>query len=321
MVCSIVIRSFNEERHIGRLIDGILKQVLDKNVEIEIILVDSGSTDATVSIAQHMGAKVLSIHKEDFSFGKALNIGCATAKGDFLIFASAHVYPIFTDWVEKLLIPFTNPDIALVYGGQTGNHLTHFSEQQVFKKWFPKESNIDQKTPFCNNANCAIRKSLWLQQPYDETLTGLEDLDWANKIMQKGFKVAYQAEAIVIHVHEETPTKIKNRYRREAIALKQIMPKVHIGFLNFVFLFLSNSIFDSFHALQHGCFWKEIKNIFIFRFMQFYGTYLGHQQKGKINKELKNRFYYPNLFNQEQGITETTVQMQSKKIEYSEFTK
>jgi rhamnosyltransferase len=321
MIYSIIIRSFNEERHISRLIDGILKQVLDKNVQIEIILVDSGSTDATVSIAQHMGAKVLSINNEDFSFGKALNIGSAAARGDFLIFASAHVYPIFTDWVEKLLLPFKNPDIALVYGGQTGNHLTHFSEFQVFKKWFPTDSNTDQKTPFCNNANCAIRKSLWLQQPYDETLTGLEDLDWANKIMKKDFKVAYQAEAIVVHVHEETPTKIKNRYRREAIALKQIMPKVHIGFLNFVFLFLSNSIFDSFHAFQNGCFWKEVKNIFIFRFMQFYGTYLGHQQKGKINKELKNRFYYPNSFNQEQEIAETTAKAQSKKIEYSEFTK
>lgn len=314
MHISIIIRSFNEERHIGRLIDGILKQELADGIDLEIILVDSGSTDATVSIAKHMGAKVLAIKKEDFSFGKALNIGCAAAKGDFLIFASAHVYPVFTDWINQLITPFSNHQIALVYGGQTGNHFTHFSEQQVFKKWFPKESNQNQQTPFCNNANCAIRKRLWLQQAYDETLTGLEDLDWANKILQKGFTIAYQAGAQIVHVHEESPSKIKNRYRREAIALKHIMPKMHVSFFNFIALFLSNSLSDSFHALQKGCFWSEAKNIFVFRMMQFYGTYLGHQQKGIINKELKNRFYYPNYLSQKKIEIDNT---RSKKIDYS----
>jgi glycosyltransferase involved in cell wall biosynthesis len=303
------------------LIDGIYKQELEANTQLEIILVDSGSTDATVSIAQHMGAKILSIKKEEFSFGKALNLGCFAAKGDFLIFASAHVYPVFADWIQKLITPFTNPAIALVYGGQTGNNLTHFSEQEVFKKWFPKESNLDQKTPFCNNANCAIRKDLWLEQHYDETLTGLEDLDWANKIINKGFKIAYQAEAVIVHVHEESTNQIKNRYRREAIALKNIIPKVHVGLFNFINLFLSNALTDSFHALQKGCFWKEVKNILIFRYMQFYGTYLGHQQKGIINKELKNRFYYPNVLNKAQENTVTINENLSKKIEYSEYEK
>lgn len=321
MLCSIIIRSFNEERHIGRLIDGILKQELNQDVKLEMILVDSGSTDATVSIAQHMGARILSINKEEFSFGKALNLGCAAAMGDFLIFASAHVYPVFTDWLQKLMNPFTNPAIALVYGAQTGNQFTLFSEQEVFKKWFPKESNLDQKTPFCNNANCAIRKNLWLQQPYDENLTGLEDLDWANKIIKKGYKIAYQADAVIVHVHDETPNQIKNRYRREAIALKNIMPIVHVSLFNFINLFLSNTLTDGFHALQKGCFWKELKNIIIFRYMQFYGTYLGHQQKGILNKELKNRFYYPNTLNKESGNTDSIDKNTSKKIAYSEYAK
>ena len=53
IICSIIIRSYNEEKHIGRLIDGINKQ---KNVTgIEIIVVDSGSTDSTTYIAHKMG--------------------------------------------------------------------------------------------------------------------------------------------------------------------------------------------------------------------------------------------------------------------------
>ncbi|MBC8035195.1 MAG: glycosyltransferase, partial [Chitinophagaceae bacterium] len=93
MICSIIIRSHNEERHIGRLLDGIERQELLEGLSLEVIVVDSGSTDSTVSIARHMGAKVLSIAKEEFSFGRALNIGCSQAAGDIFLFASAHVYP------------------------------------------------------------------------------------------------------------------------------------------------------------------------------------------------------------------------------------
>ncbi len=318
LTVSLVIRTYNEERHIGRLLDGIERQELPKGITVEVIVVDSGSTDSTVSIAKHMGANVISIAKEKFSFGRSLNIGCEEAKGDILLFASAHVYPIFTDWIEKMVRHFLyNENVGLVYGRQTGNDLTHFSEQQVFNKWFPEESNNNQSTPFCNNANCAVRKSLWLQQPYDEALTGLEDLDWAHKIMAKGYSIVYDADAAIVHVHEESPQKIKNRYRREAIALKHIIPKVHVGFWDFIRLFVSNTFSDLYHSIQKSCFWKELKNIIVFRYMQFYGTYLGHQQKGAITKELKNRFYYPNVLTKQQDSFDPSVKKVSKKIEYS----
>jgi rhamnosyltransferase len=316
MICSIIIRSYNEERHIGRLLAGIQRQKLYANIAIEIILVDSGSTDSTVSIAKNMGANVISIAKEEFSFGRALNIGCEKATGEILLFASGHVYPVYTDWINKMVEPFQNDDVGLVYGRQTGNYLTHFSEQQVFNKWYPQQSNFNQSTPFCNNANCAIRKSLWFQQPYNEALTGLEDLDWANKIMAKGFKILYDSDAVIVHVHEESPQKIKNRYRREAIALKNIMPKVHVGFWDFIKLFISNTFCDLYHSLQQECFWKELKNIVVFRYMQFYGTYLGHRQKGAISKELKNRFYYANGITKQEVSFDNADKNTFKKIQY-----
>ena len=69
-----------------------------------------------------------------------------------------------------------------------------------------------QRHPFCNNANSAIRRSLWKSLPYNEELTGLEDLDWANKVTSLGKKIIYNAKAEVIHVHNETSKKIYNRY-------------------------------------------------------------------------------------------------------------
>lgn len=316
MVCSIIIRSFNEERHIGRLLDGIARQQLTEGNTIEVIVVDSGSSDSTVAIAEKMGAKVVHISKEEFSFGRALNMGCSSASGDILLFASAHVYPVYTDWVEKMMSPFTSKDIALVYGRQVGNEMTRFSEHEVFAKWFPSQSNYDQPTPFCNNANCAIRRSLWGEQPYDEYLTGLEDLDWASKMMSRGYKIAYEAEAPVVHVHEESRYKIKNRYQREAIALKKIMPKVHFSYWDFLRLFISNTVSDCIQALNSGVLYKELRSIVGFRLMQFYGTYLGHNQKGVVTSELKNRFYYPNAITRKRGHPNNDPK-HSKRIEYS----
>lgn len=291
-VCSIIIRSYNEEKHIGRLMDGINKQ--KAGCAIEVILVDSGSTDATVYIAHELGAKIVHIRSEDFSFGRALNVGCEAASGDFLLFASAHVYPVYANWVEKMVAPFADEKIGLVYGKQTGNEFTKYSEQQLMNKWFPKQSNYNQSTPFCNNANTVIRKKLWEEQPYDETLTGLEDLDWALKIQKKGWRIAYEAQAPIVHVHEETNAKIRNRYKREAIALRRILPNQTMSFFDFLRLTITNIAIDSFHAFHDKVLLKNFSEIIQFRTMQFLGTYQGFKHTNEVDAQLRKRFYYPN---------------------------
>lgn len=75
---SIIIRTFNEGRHLGRLLDSILAQ---EYCNREIIVVDSGSTDDTLAIAARYPVKIITIRKEDFSFGYSLNVGCKNAAG------------------------------------------------------------------------------------------------------------------------------------------------------------------------------------------------------------------------------------------------
>lgn len=288
---SIVIRCYNEEKHIGRLLSGILQQDIQN---IEIIVVDSGSQDATVSIASRYPIKLVTISPQEFSFGKALNLGCQEASGDIIAIASAHVYPVYKDWLRQLIAPFQDPDVALVYGKQKGNEITKYSEHQIFAKWFPDISDWNQEHPFCNNANAAIRRNLWQKIPYNETLTGLEDIAWGKIALQRGYKIAYTAQAEIVHVHEETPAKIYNRYRREAIAMKQIFPEEKFNFWDFIRLFLANTISDWYHAAHEQNSVYQFADVFVFRLMQFWGTYRGFTQKGSISRQLKQRLYYPN---------------------------
>ena len=290
MNCSIVIRAYNEEKHIGRLLEGIRQQTLK---DVEIILVDSGSTDGTVSVAEAFAARIVRIPSGEFTFGRSLNFGLRAATRELVVIASAHVYPVYPDWLESLLSPFAaGKKIALTYGKQRGPESAKYSEGQIFRQWYPDVSKLDQATAFCNNANAAIRKSLWEQNPYDETLTGLEDLAWAKWAKEKEYKIAYVHEAEVIHVHNETPRGVFNRYRREAMAYKRIYPESHFNVYDFLRLTTTNIFSDVWHAARERVLWKNIASIFWFRFMQFHGTRLGHRETSLVTPQLRETFYY-----------------------------
>ncbi len=148
MNCSIIIRAYNEEKHIGRLLEGIRQQTVR---DVEILLVDSGSTDGTVVIAESFGARIIRIPSTEFTFGRSLNLGIRAATRELIVIASAHVYPVYPDWLEALLRPFEDTKIALAYGKQRGPETAKFSEQQIYHQWYPDTSQPRQ-------ANCLLQQ-------------------------------------------------------------------------------------------------------------------------------------------------------------------
>jgi glycosyltransferase involved in cell wall biosynthesis len=290
MLTSIVIRLYNEEKHIARLLEGITRQ---NNKQIEIILVDSGSTDRSLEIASRYPVQVVHIQPEQFTFGFSLNQGISHSHGEYIVIASAHVYPVYPDWLDTLIAPFADPQVGLTYGKQRGNSLNKFSEQQIFHHWYPDGSQPHQPYPFCNNANAAIRRSLWEVNHYDETLPGLEDLEWAQRIMAQGHAISYVAEAEVVHVHDEAPRGVYNRYRREAMAFKRMFPSEHYHLWNLAHNITSNIFSDLQHASRQHQLIHHFWEIIWFRWMQFWGTYRGYRQSGPLTWQLRQTFYYP----------------------------
>jgi glycosyltransferase involved in cell wall biosynthesis len=287
---ALVIRCFNEEAHIGRLLTGVIRQ---RRAPDEIIVVDSGSTDASLSIASAFDVRIVSIAPQSFSFGYALNIGLASTDAEIAVFASSHVYPVYDTWIERLIEPFDDPCVAMSYGRQQTPPDGRFSEQRLLSQWFPAQSTRRQRHPFCNNANAAILRSAWEQRAYNEQLTGLEDLDWAKHAMARGHSIAYVAEAPVVHVHDESFSQVANRYRREAIAHKDIYNEQHLGPATAVALAAANILGDYRQARHSGRLRGALADIPSFRIAQFLGTYQGFAQSGPVPEILKRRFYYP----------------------------
>ena len=213
---SIVIRAFNEERWLPQVLSAIEKQ---RYRDFEVLLVDSGSFDRTRDIAASHGARIVRIRSDDFTFGHALNVGIQAAQGSLIAILSAHAIPTDEHWLERLIGPLEDEGTAMVFGGQTGHEISKFSEARDFERVFHSRPQwMHEWNFFVNNANSAIKKSLWEQYPFDEGLPGLEDADWAKHWMWKGWAVRYEPAACIIHVHIESWAQVRHRFHREGMA-------------------------------------------------------------------------------------------------------
>ena len=296
MLVSIIIRTLNEDKYLDELLSAIDAQ--EKNGFLcEVIIVDSGSTDKTLEIAHKHNAKLTYINKQDFSFGRSLNIGCEFADGEYLVFVSGHCIPFNKDWLQNLVNPLIKNQSDYVYGRQIGRDTTKFSETQVFEKYFPEEAGVLINDIFCNNANSAITRAAWSKYKFNEELTGLEDMFMAKEIFQNKGNIDYIPSSIVYHIHDETWMQVKTRYEREAIALQKIMPEVTVSLFDALHFLFTGIIGDLKIALREKVFFKELSSIILFRFMQYYGAYKGNQIYRKLSHMAKMKYFYPKLKN------------------------
>lgn len=289
---SIIFRALNEERWFAQALQACRNQNAP-NLDVEIILVDSGSTDRTIEIARSFGCKVVHIKKHEFTFGRSLNRGCEAAKGDHLVFISAHCIPAHTEWLANLVDPLQNDEADYVYGRQLGHEVSRFSEKQIFAKYFPEHDKRPQEGYFINNANAAITRTSWERFRFDEKATGLEDMVLGKTLLAHGGRIAYLADAPVVHIHEETFAQTRRRYYREALTLREIMPEVQLQFRDFCRYTAAAIFHDWGEALRERHFGKKAWEIARFRFNQFYGAYTGHNEHRELSRAQKESYYFP----------------------------
>lgn len=197
MKVSIIIRTKNEEEWIERTLYAVTNQDYDDK---EIIVVDSGSTDATIQKAQQFPIKMIEYSGPYFP-GRALNLGTENSVGGLICYLSAHCIPTNDKWLERLLVRFDSPNIAGVYGRQIPlPDSSDFDKRDLWTVFGP-ESMVQEKNFFFHNANSMIRRDLWLERKFSNNLASLEDQEWAKQMINRGHKIIYEANACVHHFH------------------------------------------------------------------------------------------------------------------------
>ena len=288
---SIVIRAFNEEEHLPALLASIKSQ---RYQSFEVVVVDSGSFDRTREIAKEYCDQLLRIRSEDFTFGFSLNTGVRAARGRFIVIVSAHTKALDGDWLGRLVEPLRDENVAMVYGRQLGTPNSKYSEIQDLKRTFSTvRRTLVPPHFFANNANAAIRKNLWEEHVFDETLPGLEDIEWAKYWMERNYRIIYEPEAAIYHIHQESWPQVYRRYYREAVACHLIGLKSRMHLIPTVLSEVGSFASDLSLAAGDRSLLEKWNEICLFRFYKAIGTVRGLLDGSLMqNKVMRDTFLF-----------------------------
>lgn len=218
MKTSIIILTYNAEDDLRRLFQSLTTQTY---VADEIIVVDSSSTDRTLEIAKQFRAKIFVIPKSQFDHAGTRTYSTSIASGDIIIFLTQDVEFCDPNSISNLVSIFKDNSISAAYGRQlprqTHNplacHLRNYNyPPDNFVKAYADKKNLGIKTIFLSNSYAAYRKADLKKIGYfGERLIFGEDSLACFKLLQMNKKVAYKADATVIHSHDYN---LKSEFRR-----------------------------------------------------------------------------------------------------------
>ncbi|MDP9293289.1 MAG: glycosyltransferase family 2 protein [Actinomycetota bacterium] len=212
MTLSVLIPVRNGGSDLRQCLERILAQQLDDDVEV--VVVDSGSTDGSVALARELGATVHEIPPERFDHGATRNLAAGLARGDVLVFTSQDAYAEREDWLQRLTAPLAaGPDLAGVYGRQLPHHHASPPERYFLDFLYGPASRtqrlapgagggISMETTLFSNVNAAIPRASWERFPFAEDLIMSEDQEWSRRVLLAGHSLRYEAEAAVRHSHD-----------------------------------------------------------------------------------------------------------------------
>ncbi|MCB9642593.1 MAG: glycosyltransferase family 2 protein [Myxococcales bacterium] len=219
---SIIMRSRNDEEIIQRTLEGLRRQTV---TSWELIHIDSDSTDRTA----HLIAPYASIQKiipaHTYIPGAVLNDGARLSKSKNLIFLNSDCVPLHNTWLEEMLLGLNASPV--VYGRQVAREDATLQVQRDYLYAFPPEPSEKTNKRWRSNpsfenffsmACCGMRRAVWEQYPFHETIRYSEDIEWALQIRNAGIKISYLPNARVEHSHNYDAKSCYRRFFGEGTA-------------------------------------------------------------------------------------------------------
>lgn len=211
-VVSIIIPALNEEENIGRCFQSLLK-VNTPGDCYEVILVDNGSTDRTIDIANSFKNKLnlTILQVPGVKISKLRNIGVGHSKGDILAFVDADC-TVCNGWINNAVKYFEDPAIGAV--GSSCNVPKDYS--WVATAWDLNNATRRKlgKTEFLPTGNLFVSRKNFLKiNGFDENLATNEDYDLCYRLRQQGLTIYSDPDIYV--THWGVPKDLITFYKRE----------------------------------------------------------------------------------------------------------
>jgi rhamnosyltransferase len=208
---SVIMRSFNEAWALGETIRRLFTQ--DYEGEIELIIIDSGSSDGSLEIiSEAKPARFIQIPPGTYVPGVVLNQGAREASHDWLIYLNADATPVGDNWLTELLAPCLAHDS---FGAAFSRQIPRPDCMAVFAHDYdrcfgPNRESADWDH-FFSMVSCATHRSVIDRFPIREDLQYAEDDEWTRRLAQHGLGIIYAPDSVVMHSHNYT---LRQTYKR-----------------------------------------------------------------------------------------------------------
>lgn len=276
---SVVIPVLNAEGYLPALLDAIFSQE-SPGVE-EVVLVDSMSTDRTREIAGGY-PRVRVIPIENFSHGRARNIGAQACHTPFVVLMTQDALPRDAEWLKRLLEPFSDERVAATYSRQVPREDANPMEQYFLRTHFPPgpavqrsregDETLGLRDVFFSNVSAALRRDLLLEYPFDESLIMSEDQQVSRDLLHAGYAIVYAPESVVVHSHNYTLPVVFKRYFDSVYSLTLIFPRHDMG--TSASMGLSYLLKEALYMVRHHP--LHVPHYVLYTFMKACGTVAGH---------------------------------------------
>lgn len=208
----------NEAANLGRALEALFAQ--EGVGPLQVVVVDSGSTDGTPAIARSYPVELVEIPSEEFGHGRSRNLAARHARAPVLAFLGGDSLPASRHWLRELVTPLSNPRVAAVYGRQLPQAWANPMEVYFLNTRYPERSRVQRAGPrptmdagWFSTVNAALRREVWEALPFADVPVA-EDSQWAVRVLRAGWDLAYASEAAVYHTHNYTLGAAWRRYYR-----------------------------------------------------------------------------------------------------------
>lgn len=226
---SVVIPVKDGGEDLRRCLQGIATQRTSD--EVEVVVVDSGSSDGSPAVARAAGARVHEIDPAAFNHGATRNLGARLARGDVLVFTSQDAHAETPDWLARLTAPLADPHVAGAYGRQVAHEDASPSEQ-FFLDFLYGPADRVQRAPAAggrigpqdtlfSNVNAAIRRDVFERFSFVDDIVMSEDQEWSARVLKAGYALHYVAGAVVRHSHPYTLRQAFRRFYLSGLSARQ----------------------------------------------------------------------------------------------------
>lgn len=220
MKISVIIPNFNGRELLEKNLPKIFEAINNpKNNIYELIIVDNGSQDDSVSFLNHNYKNKFKLikHTKNRGFSSAVNTGARSATGDLILLLNNDVTPK-EDFLESAQKLFIDPKIFAVSLHEKGHGPSRASFQNgIIDIGFTKpETKKTELTFYASGAAGLFNKKIWQELGgMDEKLLSpfyWEDIDLCFRASKRGYTILWDSNGNVIHEHESTSSKLSRKY-------------------------------------------------------------------------------------------------------------